>query len=385
MNFTEEYSLICNEIISARRAIHQNPELSFEEYETAKIITDILFRHGIDYQCGIAKTGIVAHIGTKTDKVLLIRADMDALPVEENTALPYKSQKSGVMHACGHDIHTASALAAALILKKYENLLNGSVKIVFQPAEETTGGALPMIEEGVLSNPKVTCAIGGHVSPQFKVGKVKYRKGPLMASPDDFEIKFIGKSTHGAEPQNGISPIIPASEFVCKTSVIGDELKKNGDNVLSVCTIISDGNTNIIPDTAVVKGTFRTFDEESRHNAAKLLEDEAMTIAQKHGASIEFKYNFMYPPLINDDKITELLVQTAANAIGNENISEFEKPLMTGEDFSYFAKNVPAVFFWYGANGGSDAPLHSSKFVADEGAIEVCANLFCNFALKYLE
>ncbi len=384
MNFTAEYSLICNEIIAARRAIHQNPELSFEEYETAKIITDILLKHGIKYQSGISKTGIVAHIGTKTDKVLLIRADMDALPIEESTPLPYKSQNKGVMHACGHDIHTASALTAALILKKYESQLNGSVKIIFQPGEETSGGALPMIEEGVLENPKVTCAIGGHVSPQFDVGKIKYRKGPLMASPDDFEITFTGKSTHGAEPQNGISPIIPASEFVCKASDIGNELKKIGDNVLSVCTIISDGNTNIIPDTAVVKGTFRAFDEKSRNKASKLLEDEAMSIAKKHGARIEFKYNFMYPPLINDAEITELLVQVAGKSLGAENISEFEKPLMTGEDFSYYAKNVPSVFFWYGART-NDAPLHSSEFVADEGAIEVCANLFCNFALKYLE
>ncbi len=385
MNFTEEYKLIRDEIITARRSIHQNPELSFEEYETAKTICNVLDKYAIDYQSGIAKTGIAAHIGTKTDKVLVIRADMDALPIIENTELPYKSKVNGVMHACGHDIHIASALASALILKKHESELNGSIKIVFQPGEETSGGALPMIEEGILENPKVTCAIGGHVSPQLATGKLKYRKGALMASPDDFEIKFIGKSTHGAEPQNGISPIIPASEFICKTTAIGDRLKECGNSVLSVCTIISDGNTNIIPDTAVVKGTFRTFDEDSRHKAAKLLEDEARITASKYGAQTEYKYNFMYPPLINDDTITELLIKTAANTIGAQNISEFDKPLMTGEDFSYFAKNVPSVFFWYGASTGNGAPLHSSEFVADEKSIEICANIFCNFALTYLE
>lgn len=383
MNFENEYTLIKDEIIAVRRQIHQNPELSFDEIQTARTICDVLDKYGISYRKGIAKTGICAHIGKSDSKVLLIRADIDALPTEEKTGLPYSSKKNGVMHACGHDIHIASALAAAIILKKYEDVLNGSVKIVFQPAEETTGGAMPMIDEGILDNPAVTSALGGHVSPDFGVGKIKVKPGALMASPDDFMIKFIGKSSHGAEPKNGINPIIPAAEFASEINKEAQELCSGG-NVLSICTLSSDGGINTIPDEALILGTFRSFDEDSRKTASELIYKFADEKAKKYGAKIEYKYNFLYPPVINDNKMTEDLISIAQNALGAENVLKFEKPLMTGDDFSYFCRYVPSVYFWYGADSGNGAPLHSSQFTADEGAIETCAKVFCEFTKWYL-
>ncbi len=382
MDFKEEYSKIKNQIVSIRRKIHQNPELGFQEFETAKLIADILEEYSITYTKGVAKTGVVATIGNSTEKVLLIRADMDALPIQEKTNLPFASKNADKMHACGHDIHIASVLTAAIILKKYEDCLNGTVKIVFQPAEETTGGALPMIEEGVLENPKVTCAIGGHVTSEWPVGTVKTKKGALMASPDDFMIKFIGKSTHGAMPQNGISPILPASEFVLEAKKISTELYEENREVLSVCSIISDGGINTIPEESIILGTFRSFDEVSRRKTDKLLETIATEIAHKHDCRLEYKFNYLYPPLVNNPETADLLFEVLSS-MKNINADVIENPLMTGEDFSYFCTAVPSVFFWYGAMNGNTFPLHSAEFSPSEDAIEICANIFCEFALKY--
>ncbi len=384
MNFKEQYNLIKDDIINTRRKIHQNPELGFCEFETADTICKMLDKYNIKYTNKIAKTGVVAQIGKGEDKVLLIRADMDALPVQEKTKLEFSSVNSGIMHACGHDIHIASALSAAIILKNYEDVLNGSVKIVFQPAEETTGGALPMIDEKILENPKVTAAIGGHVNAEYEVGTFKIKAGALMASPDDFSVKFIGKSTHGAEPENGISPIIPACEFVNKLKKAHKKLCANNQNVMSVCTINSNGGVNTIPDEALILGTFRSFDECSRKTACGLLEKYAEKIARKHGAKAEFNYNFLYPPLINDAELVSDFVIVANELFGQDSVTLLKKPFMTGDDFSYFTREIPSVYFWYGAKKEKTTPLHSSQFDANEDAIEVCANVFTEFALRYL-
>ncbi len=382
MNF--DYSEIKDEILNIRREIHKFPELAFSEYETADKICKVLDKHGIEYKRGIAKTGIVATVGTNADKVLLIRADMDALPISEKTDLPFASQNDGIMHACGHDIHVASVLACALLLKRCENELNGCIKFVFQPAEEGVGGALPMIEEGILDNPKVTCAIGGHIAPELEVGKIKIKSGALMASPDDFMIKFIGKSTHGAEPQNGISPILPAAEMVSKCRELQDILSYDG-NVLSVCTIAADGNVNIIPEEAVILGTFRSFTEDARNEACSVLKKEAEKIAENYGVKLEYEYHFLYPPVVNDDSLTKDLIAVAEKVIGGENIVIMDKPLMTGEDFSYFGKAVPSSFMWYGGKSNEAYPLHSAHFVANEDAIEISSKIFFEFAVDYLK
>ncbi len=382
MSFEKMFNQIKDDIITARRSIHKHPELDFELYQTSETICSVLDKYNISYKKGIAKTGILACIGTNTDKVLLIRADMDALPIKENTGLEYASVNDGVMHACGHDIHIASVLATAVILKQCEHLLNGTVKIMFQPAEETTGGALPMIEEGILDNPRVTCAIGGHVDSSIELGKIMIKCGALMASPDDFEIEFIGKSTHAAQPQNGINPIIPASEMACEMCKLqNDEFK---DSVLSVCTLEANGGTNIIPDKAVLLGSFRSFDNSTREKACDTLKNTAREIAKNHNATCSFNYNFLYPPLINNADVTKDIFEAASRAIGEENISYFDKPLMTGEDFAYICERVPSCFFWYGGGKDKKFPLHSSQFEVDEKAIEICAKIFYEFSMKYL-
>jgi len=384
MSFNTEYEQIKNEIITVRRKIHQNPELGFEEFKTADTICQILDKYNIVYERNICKTGIIANLGSKKDKVLLIRADMDALPVEEKTELPFKSSKKGTMHACGHDIHISAALASAIILKSHESELEGSVKILFQPAEETTGGALPMIEHGALENPDVTCAISGHVTPEMPVGSVFSKPGPLMASPDDFEIQIIGKSTHGAQPQNGISPIIPAADIVKELDCLSKEVHEKDRSVLSVCSVISDGGINVIPDKALILGTYRSFDEEARRNVDRSIHSISERIAKAALCEFSYKYNYLYPPLINDEKTFGFFVECASDVLGRDNVHIISKPLMTGEDFSYFCQNVPSVFFWYGGNSGSDAPLHSSELVLSEDAIAVAAGLFTDFAFKYL-
>ena len=384
MDFHKEYSIIRDEIISLRRDIHKHPELSFEEYNTSSLICAVLDKYKISYKSKIAKTGICATLGVPGEKNLLIRADMDALPTEEKTEFEFSSVNKGVMHACGHDMHTASALATAIILKKHENELKGCVKIIFQPGEETTGGAMPMIEEGILESPKVTAAIGGHITPEFDNKIFKIKSGALMASPDDFSVKFIGKSTHGAEPQNGITPIIPASEFVIETQRLSKELCEGTPNVLSVCTVDSNGGVNTIPDEAIVLGTFRSFDESSRTKAKNALESLAEQIAKKHGVKLDYNYNFLYPPVINDENMTKFFINTAMNLYGDNSVILMDKPLMTGDDFSYFGKYVPSVYFWYGARGNKPSVLHSSDFNVNEDSIETCCAIFTAFTLSYL-
>ena len=384
LDFSALYNEIKDEIITLRRSIHQNPELAFEAYRTAQTICNFLDKHKIAHTDGIAKTGVCAVIGNRSKDAVLIRADMDALPVTENTGAPFASQVHGKMHACGHDIHISAALAAAYMLKHIESELDVCVKIVFQPAEETTGGAQIMIDEGVLENPTVTSAIGGHVTGEIPTGKVWLKDGALMASPDDFTVTFTGKSTHGAQPEKGISPILPACEFVLE---IGELIKKktgyDKDCVFSICTVSGGNSVNVIPDEARVIGTFRSFSKKSREDASRVIADTADEIAKKHGAKAESVYNFLYPPLINDSKMTEKMRCTLKNVIGENNIIDLKKPLMTGEDFSYFASAVPSVFIWYGASAdGKGAPLHSDKFNPDEGAIEVAAKVFCDFVTR---
>lgn len=385
MDFKEKYLKIKNEIIDIRRDIHQNPETAFEEYSTADKICAFFDKYSISYKRGIAKTGVMAQIGNGS-RALMIRADMDALPIQEKTDLEFSSKKDGVMHACGHDIHISAALAAAYVLKQYETELNGAVKIVFQPAEETTGGALPMINEGIMENPETVAVIGGHTTPALRCGKVWIKEGALMASPDDFKVSFIGKSTHGAEPQNGINPIIPAAEFALKAeNAVKSVLAENETYVLSVCGFDGSNGINIIPDTATVTGTFRSFSEDSRKKADKAIRELAENLCGKYTVKLSYTYNYMYPPVINDKKITKRLISAAENTIGKDNVLILDKPLMTGEDFSYYGKYAPASFMWYGCGlSDMEPPLHSSGFKADENAIEIAAEIFCRFATDFL-
>lgn len=386
MNIENTYNNIETEIISIRRKIHENPELSNEEFKTAKTICEFLDKYKISYKSGIFQTGICAIIGNPDiGKCVLIRADMDALPFEEKTNLSFASKIPGVMHACGHDLHASAALATAYILKQYESELNGCVKIVFQPAEETSGGAEPMINNGVLDNPNVDICLGAHVSPSYATGELYFKSGPLMAAPDDFIIEIIGKSSHGAEPEKGINPIIPASKFV---TIIHDRLSQHIDfnnNVFTVCCLESGTTFNIIPDNAVIKGTFRSFSNDDRSTADRIINDVLKELSVEYGVKYNYTYGYRYPPLINDVNLTEEVKSFAAKLYGSDKIKNFTKPLMTGEDFSYFAQSRPSVFVWAGCGvEGKDCVLHSSTFEADEKVIGIVAKLFSEYTLYYL-
>lgn len=384
--FKNDYLEIKEEIIAIRRKIHQNPEVGYNEFETSKTICECLEKHGIPYTYPIAKTGICAYVGKENGgKNVLIRADMDALPIEEESGLEFASQNKGVMHACGHDLHIAGALAACVMLKKHESELCGTVKFMFQPDEEQDGGALPMIQEGILENPRPDACIGIHVSPSYETGDLYFKSGALMAAPDDFCIKFIGKSAHGAEPHNGINPIEAACEFV---TVIKDEMKKEIDfskNVMTVCEFNAGFSYNIIPDIATVEGTFRSFSNEERDKANEILTKTASKICEKYGAKAETTYNYRYPPLINNKEICDFAIRCAKDEFGEDKIKYFEKPLMTGEDFAYLAQEIPSVFIWSGCKDKNhECSLHSSKFVANEDAIENGARMFVKFAIEYV-
>lgn len=385
MDIQKEYFQIKEEIINIRRKIHQNPEVGYNEFETSKTICECLDKYNIKYTYPIATTGICAYVGNENKgKIILIRADMDALPINEESGVEFSSKNEGVMHACGHDMHIANALAACIILKKHESELGGMVKFMFQPDEEMDGGALPMINEGILENPKPDVCVGIHVSPSYNTGELHFKSGPLMAAPDDFCIEFIGKSAHGAEPHNGINPIEAACDFV---SIIKDELKKEIDfdqNVATVCKINSGFSFNIIPDVATVEGTFRSFDNADRKRADAILNKTAEKICSKYGAGFKCIYNYRYPPLINDDAVCDFAIRCAKSELGESAVKYIEKPLMTGEDFSYLAERIPSVFIWAGCKlDGSECSLHSSKFVANEDAIEVGARMFVRFVLEY--
>lgn len=384
-NLQEQYRQIETEIIALRRELHQHPELEFDLYRTADTVCAFLDKYHIPYTRGIAKTGIVAEItGANPGKTLLIRADMDALPIAEQTGLPYASQTEGRMHACGHDIHTAAALAAAAILQQQKNALCGKVKLVFQPAEEDAGGAEPMIAEGILDDGIDAC-IAAHVAPQSETGTIEVRSGGIMASPDHFTIAIHGKSTHGAEPQNGHNPIAAAADLTCRlqTQVI-PELNAAETCVLSVCYINGGEITNIIPDRADMGGTFRCFDNALRHRAKAAIERHCRQVEAQYGVTCELDYHFLYPPVVNDEALTESFAACAAKYLGKTSVHWLEQPFMLGDDFSYFAQRAPGCYFRLGCHtpGTPIYPLHSSRFSPDEACIGVGAVLMAAFALE---
>ena len=381
------YQQIKEEIIALRRHLHQHPELEFDLYHTADTVCAFLDTHGIPYTSGIAKTGIVAEIiGEKPGKTLLIRADMDALPIAEQTGLAYASQTAGRMHACGHDMHTAIALACGVLLQQRREALRGKVKLVFQPAEEGVGGAEPMIAEGILADGADIC-IAAHVAPQADVGTIEVRSGGIMASPDHFTIAIHGKSTHGAEPQNGNNPVAAAADLTCRLqNQVVPELHAAEPCVLSVCYNNGGEITNIIPDRADMGGTFRCFDDALRHRAKAAIEQHIREVEAQYGVTCELDYHFLYPPVVNDDALTRQFAACAAKQLGEANVHWLDEPFMLGDDFAYFAQRMPGCYFRLGCHtpGTPVYPLHSSRFAPDEGCIGIGAQLMAAFALEAL-
>jgi len=383
-------SRYASEIIEIRRHLHANPELSFEEYKTSEFVYDKLIEIGLEPQKGIGGTGLVALIkGKNPDKgVIALRADMDALPINEQNAVPYKSTNPGVMHACGHDVHSSSLLGTARILNEIKDSFEGTVKLIFQPGEEKIpGGASLMIKDGVLENPKPDNIIGQHVMSQLSAGKVGFKPGMFMASADEIYIKVIGKGGHGAMPDNNIDPVLITSHIIIALQqIVSRHANPKVPTVLSFGKVEAKGATNIIPDEVYVEGTFRTLDEKWRYDAHEKMRNIAESIAKGMGADIEFTVLNGYPFLKNEEILTEKTRKLAIEYMGQENVVDLEV-WMAAEDFAYFSQQIDSCFYRLGIRNeekGITSNVHTPTFDVDESALEIGAGLMAWITIKNL-
>ena len=376
-------------MINLRETIHMYPEDGFSEFTTSKIIIEELEKLGIKVQKNVAKTGVVGLIeGKYPGKTVLLRADMDALKIQEQADVEYKSKIDGMMHACGHDGHVAGLLGAAMILNELKDNLHGNVKLVFQPAEERDGGALPMIEEGVLENPKVDAAFAAHLWGYLNEGEVHLKEGPMMASPDIFNIKVIGKGGHGAVPQESIDPIVITCQIVNSLQTIVSRKINPLDPVVITCGRIQGGDChNVIPNEVELEGTIRTFYEETRNWVPKVMEDLIRGITTSQGAAYEFKYEPKYPALINDKYMTSFAKESLKKVVGEENVFDLKEPNMGGEDFAYFAQKVPSAFIFVGIANNKSEPVihHNPYFKWDSKNVGILAQSLSQIAIDYLK
>jgi len=378
------------EVIQNRRHLHANPELSFEEYQTSAFVEKQLRSYGITDIEKKADTGLVALIkGRQPDKkTVALRGDMDALPITEINDVPYKSTNPGVMHACGHDVHTASLLGAARILQEVRDEFEGTVKLIFQPGEELVpGGASLMIKDGALENPRPQSIIGQHVMPLIEVGKVGFRKGMYMASTDELYLTVKGKGGHGAMPENLIDPVlISAHIIVALQQVVSRRASPKTPSVLSFGRVEALGATNIIPNEVNIQGTFRTLDEKWRKEAHQAMTKIAQGIAEGMGGSVEFEVRSGYPFLINEPELTQRAQNAAVDYLGEENVEDLDI-WMAAEDFSYYTQEMPGCFYRLGIRNeakGITAGVHTPNFNIDEDALEVGAGLMAYIALEEL-
>jgi amidohydrolase len=378
-----------NQATEIRRHLHKHPELSFEESETAKYIISLLKEWGIRFESGIADNGIVAYIeGENPQKrTIALRADMDALPISEKNDVPYKSLNNGVMHACGHDAHTASLLGTLLILKELSDNFEGTIKFIFQPAEEKLpGGAKKMIEEGVLENPIPEFIIGQHVYPELPSGKLGFKKGMYMASTDELFLTVIGKGGHAAMPDKITNTVLIASQIIVALQKIPQEIApKEIPTVLTIGKVIANGATNVVPNEVNMEGTFRTMDEANRKNIHLEIEKVARTIAESQGAKIEINIKNGYPVLFNNVDTTERSIKYAKEYLGDENVVDLNYR-MTGEDFAYYSQKIPATFYRLGTSDGDNytEPLHSPTFNIHEKSLKVGMGTMAYISICFL-
>ena len=377
-------------VINSRRHLHAHPELSFKEYNTSAFVKARLDEMSIPWNA-LASTGVVAIIkgALPSDKVIALRADLDALPITEANEAEYASQHEGIMHACGHDAHTSSLLGTAHILQSVKNKFGGTVKLIFQPAEEKLpGGASLMIEEGVLENPRPHCVIGQHVMPSIECGKIGIRKGKLMASMDELLVTVKGKGGHGAQPHQNVDPVLIASHIIIALQQIVSRMANpNNPTVLSFGKLIADGAVNVIPDTVYMEGTFRTLNESWRNEAHIQIKKMATGIAESMGGSCDFIINRGYPFLINEEKLTGQVGVFAEEYLGKENIID-PGTWMASEDFAYYSQLADSCFYFLGVGNAQKqihSALHTPTFDIDENALALSTGLMAYIAIRQLE
>jgi amidohydrolase len=381
---------ISDQLTADRRHLHMHPELGFEEVETSRHVAARLGAMGIPHRPGVAKTGVVATIkGTAgAGKTVLLRADMDALPILEEVEAPYRSTVDGKMHACGHDAHTAVLLGAAQVLQARRHEFAGTVKLVFQPSEEKPpGGAIRMIEEGVMADPAVDAAFGLHVTPQLETGQLGYRSGAANAASDRFTIRVIGKGGHAARPNATVDAVVIAAHVVVALqTLVSRETSPTQPAVVTVGAIHAGDANNVIPGEATIAGTVRTYDPDLRQQMRDRLCELAGGIARAMRAEAQIDYSFGYPSLVNDGAMTELARLAGAEIVGRENVVEVE-PTLGGEDMAYFLQRAPGCFFRLGTGNrarGITYGNHHPKFDVDEAALPIGVAAMVHTALKFL-
>ena len=364
-----------NEFIDIRHHLHANPELSYQEFETSKFVQGKLKEFGIPFEVK-ATTGVVGLIkGKNPDKrVIAIRADMDALPIKEENDVPYKSNNEGVMHACGHDVHTTCLLGASKILNELKAEWEGTVKLIFQPGEERNpGGASIMIKDGVLENPRPAAIFAMHVHPGLELGKLSFRGGKVMASADELYFTIKGKGGHAASPHLCIDPILIASQLIISLQQL---ISRNNDpfnpSVLSITSIQGGNTTNVIPNEVKLLGTFRAMNEEWRFKAHDLIRKQATDLVHSMGGKIDLHIDVGYPAVHNNEQLNEIAKKIAGEYLGTDNVEETELR-MGAEDFGYYAQQIPACFYRVGVMNkekGIVSGVHTPTFNIDEDAIE---------------
>ncbi len=389
------------EAVRLRRHIHQHPELGNREFETAALVAERLRALGYDrVETDVAHTGVVAVLeGGRPGPVVAVRADMDALPVTERTELPFAStvrteylgQEVGVMHACGHDIHTAVQLGLAAVLADLRDEIPGTVKLVFQPAEEgpppgERGGAELMVEEGVLEDPRPAAIFGLHALPSMEVGELGYTVGPAMAAVDHFRIEIIGQQSHGARPEEGVDPVVTAAQVITALQTIRSRtLSPLAPSVVTVGIVRGGERFNIIPERVHLEGTVRTYDPAVRDAVERRMDEILAGITAAAGASYTLDYERGTPATINDPELSRRMAPTLERVAGGANVAELD-PTMGGEDFAYFANEVPGFYYRLGttASGGSSGGLHTPTFTGDDGAVPVGMRAMANLVFDFL-
>lgn len=381
-------------LIEIRRDIYMHPELSNREERTSRIIAENLKKLGLEVKTGVAKYGVIGLLkGRRPGMATAVRANMDALPIEDASDVPYKSVNKGVKHACGHDVEIAIQLGVAEILAGMKDKIKGAVKFIFQPAEEgppegEEGGAQLMLKEGVLENPKVSAVLALHVLPTLDVGTIGYTPGPTMASSDNFEITIVGRGTHAAYPQSGIDSIVVSGHvIVALQSIVSRNLDAREPTVLSISVIEGGNRSNIIPERVRMEGTVRTLNPEVRRQMPQLMERIIKGIAESYGATYRFDYQFRNPVNINNLELVKAMVPTARRIIGDENVIE-QKPQMASEDFAFFSEKVPTFYYFLGVRNESKGivnMVHTPEFNVDEEAIPIGVKIMASMLLAYQE
>ncbi|PKM44993.1 MAG: amidohydrolase [Firmicutes bacterium HGW-Firmicutes-8] len=378
------------ELVEIRRHIHRNPELGFEEWETAKLVSEKISGLGLRVTKGVAKTGILAVLPREgSNRTIALRADMDALPVEEQNDVPYKSVNPGIMHACGHDAHLAMLIGAAKILSFLKDGLKVNVKFIFQPCEEQPkGGAAPMIKAGVLEKPKVDAIFGLHINPYLPAGFLGLKEGIVMAAADEFTIEIKGRGGHGAAPHQTVDPIVVSAYVVQALQlIVSRQTDPLEPVVVSVCAIKGGQSFNIIADRVTLTGTVRTLNPQVQQQMPEAIRNIVKGVTSAFGADFNFDYQWGYPLLRNNQQMLDIVRQAGRAVVGRQKVLQINMPSMGAEDFAYFTGHVPGAYFFLGAQppGGVSHPWHNPKFDIDEAALATGAAVLAGCVVKAQE